>query len=166
MAVIKNGGKIANDWQHLANEEALPVTGPITVSLKRWQAERDALKAYTSPVGVRLSAADHPEWLEQEPVDFPLIVLDMQTFTDGRSFSQAQWIRERWGYRGEIRVRGDFLLDQVFYLSRVGVDAFEFSDEAQAEKALPKLGEFSVRYQAACDVRDPLYRRGRTGGQA
>ena len=159
MAIIKDGQTGRNDWQHLADSEALPVSGAVTVSLKRWLAEREALNGYTSPLGIRLAADDSPEVLQNEsPTSLPLVVLDMQAFTDGRSFSQAHWLRERWGYEGELRVRGDFLLDQVFFLARVGVNAFEFKDDAQAAAALPRLSEFSVRYQAAQDIKEPLYR--------
>ncbi|MEY4194811.1 MAG: hypothetical protein RLZZ226_1179 [Pseudomonadota bacterium] len=158
MALIKDGQPCPNDWQHLDDSETLPALGPVTVSLKRWQSQRDGLNRDGQPLGIRLEASDSPEALGDMPQEIPLIVLDMQAFTDGRSFSQAQWIRERLGYTGELRVRGDFLLDQVFYLARVGVNAFEFSDASQAQQALPRLHEFSVRYQAANDVKQPLYR--------
>jgi len=158
MALIKDGQPSHNDWLHLTDDETLPTTGPVTVSLKRWQDQRESLSQRDQPPGIRLCADDKVESLTGLPANTPLIVLDMKQFADGRSFSQAQWIRERLGYPGELRVRGDFLLDQVFYLSRVGVNAFEFDDEAHAEQALPRLHEFSVRYQAASDIKQPLYR--------
>jgi len=159
MALIKDGQHCPDDWQHLNDDDALPTGGAtVTVSLRRWQDQREPLGLHHPLPGIRLSADDKVESLAELPTDMPLIVLDMKQFTDGRSFSQAQWIRERLGYRGELRVRGDFLLDQVFYLARVGVNAFEFEDDTQAGQALTRLNDFSVRYQAASDVKQPLYR--------
>lgn len=157
MAIIKNGVIAGNDWQHIADDETLP-EGNITVSLARWQAEKETLVGRNAPVGVRLSAADAPEAIQADLARFGVIVLDMQPFADGRVFSTATLLR-RYGYRGELRARGDFLRDQMFYLARVGVDAFEFGEGVDLEKMLPALAEFSVKYQAASDEALPLYRR-------
>ncbi|MGI9210924.1 MAG: DUF934 domain-containing protein [Methylococcaceae bacterium] len=158
MPLIKDGQISQDNWRHLADTDSLPAAGSITVGLKRWQDEREALAQYGAPVGVRLLAEDSVEALGAYMAVLPLIVLDMRQFVDGRSFSQARWIRDRLAYRGELRARGDFLLDQVFYLKRVGVNAFEFENITQAEHALPRLNEFSVRYQASSDTSQPLYR--------
>ena len=83
----------------------------------------------------------------------------MATFTDGRAFSQARLLRDRHGYAGELRARGDFLRDQMFFLRRVGVDAFEFPEGTNLQDRLKAFEEFSVTYQAAVDNPEPLYRR-------
>lgn len=158
MALIKDGQICQDNWLHLADDDSLPTNGAITVSIKRWQDEREALAQYGSPVGVRLLAEDSVEVLSAYMADLPLIVLDMRQFVDGRSFSQARWIRDRLAFGGELRVRGDFLIDQVFYLKRVGVNSFEFENVTLAEQALSRLNEFSVRYQASSDIGQPLYR--------
>ncbi len=158
MAIIKNGAVAENHWQHAADDAALP-EGAASVSLKRWQAERAKLAGRKAPLGMRLEAADAPEALAGDLSRFGLIVLEMAHFADGRVFSQARLLRERLGYAGELRARGDFLRDQMFYLARVGVDAFEFADGADLAAMLPALGEFTVKYQAASDEKLPLYRR-------
>jgi uncharacterized protein (DUF934 family) len=157
-AIIKDGKIVGNDWTHAGDGDTLP-EGNATVTLQRWQAEKDALAARNAPLGIRLGTADAPEAIAGDLARFSLIVLEFPKFTDGRVFSQARLLRERYGYTGELRVRGDFLRDQLFYLSRVGVNAFEFPDETNLEDVLPSFSDFTVRYQAATDVREPLYRR-------
>jgi uncharacterized protein (DUF934 family) len=158
MAIIKDGKIAGNDWRHVADDESLPESN-VSVSLKRWKAEKDSLTVRNAPLGLRLNASDAPEEIADDLKHFGLIVLEMAQFADGRVFTQAALLRERYGFIGELRVRGDFLRDQMFYLARVGVNAFEFADGVNLEEMLPALGEFTVKYQAAVDVREPLYRR-------
>jgi uncharacterized protein (DUF934 family) len=47
----------------------------------------------------------------------------------------------------------------MFFLSRVGVDAFEFPEGTDLQDRLKAFDEFSVTYQAASDTPEPLYRR-------
>lgn len=158
MTVIKDGQGIDNGWLHI-EDDAPPPPGAITVSLARWRRERDDLLRRGEPVGVRLAPADAPEALGDDLPVLPLIVLDMTPFTDGRSFTQARILRERLGFTGELRVRGDFLRDQMFFLGRVGVNAFEFPEGTDLTDRLEAFKEFTVTYQAAVDSREPLYRR-------
>ena len=158
MTVIKDGQAAANPWTHLP-DSTQPVDGPVTVPLACWLAEREALRGRGQPVGVRLAASDAPETLTDDLSTLPLIVLDMTLFTDGRAFTQARVLRERLGYRGEIRVRGDFLRDQMFFLSRVGVNAFEFPEGVDLADRQRAFREFTITYQAAADNPLPLYRR-------
>jgi uncharacterized protein (DUF934 family) len=160
MAIIKDGKIAGNDWRHVADDAVLP-EGNASVSLKRWKAEKDSLTVRNAPLAVRLTADDAPEDIADDLKRFGLIVLDMAHFADGRVFTQAALLRERYGFTGELRVRGDFLRDQMFYLARVGVNAFEFADGVNLEEMRPALGEFTVKYQASADVREPLYRRRR-----
>lgn len=148
MHIIKDGRIAADHWQHLTDDEP-PTSHPFTVSLGRWTSQRDTLRQQSNPVGVRLGAADSPEALAGDLSDLPLIVLQFDSLRDGRSFSHARILRERLGYTGEIRARGDFIRDQMFFLSRVGVDAFEFDDDTTAARALPALKDFSAVYQPA-----------------
>lgn len=158
MAIIKDGTIVGNDWRHVADDETLP-EGNVSVSLQRWQSEKASLAGRNAPLGLRLAAADALEAIAADLTHFGIIVLDMAHFTDGRVFSQARLLRERYGYPGELRARGDFLRDQMFFLARVGVNAFEFPEATDLEDKLRAFGEFSVTYQAASDDPRPLYRR-------
>ncbi len=88
---------------------------------------------------------------------FSTIILDFPAFKDGRAYSQARLLRERYGYSGEIRARGDILRDQLLFMARCGFDAFEYQgDVASAEAA---MREFSFAYQSAADQAAPVWRR-------
>lgn len=158
MTVIKNGQPSDNAWLHLDDEEE-PGASPYTVSLERWQRDKGELVRHGLAVGVRLNPSDSPDLLADDLATLPIVVLDMGPFTDGRSFSQARILRERLGFAGEIRARGDFLRDQMFFLNRVGVNAFEFPSGADLNEQMKAFQEFSVTYQAATDTKEPLYRR-------
>jgi uncharacterized protein (DUF934 family) len=148
MHIIKDGRIVEDRWHHLADDEA-PASTPFTVSFARWTSQRDELLPHRNAVGVRLGAEDKPEGLAGDLSDLPLIVLQFDSLRDGRSFSHARILRERLGYAGEIRARGEFIRDQVFFLSRLGVDSFEFADDTSAARALPALRDFSAVYQPA-----------------
>lgn len=157
MQIIKDRKIVDDRWTHVADDA--PLNGAhATVSAARWRAERDSL-AERGDIGLRLGGADEVADFAEDLARIPLIVLEFAQMADGRLFSSARLLRERYGYAGELRARGDFIRDQMFFLSRVGVNAFEFSHSSQAEAALASLGDFTVRYQAATDERTPLYRR-------
>jgi len=158
MKAIKNGKSEESSWLHLA-DEPVPPHGPVTVSLERWLRDKAELLTRDGSVGVRLTTADSVEGLANDLPALKLIVLEMATFTDGRAFSQARLLRERFSYEGEIRAWGDFLRDQMFFLNRVGVNAFEFPDGTPLDDRLKAFNEFSVTYQTAADSPQPLYRR-------
>lgn len=89
---------------------------------------------------------------------FDVVILDFPTFKDGRAYSQARLLRERFGYAGELRARGHVLRDQLLFMARCGFDAFDFrgNDIDSLEAA---LREFSFVYQAAADGAEPVWRR-------
>ncbi len=90
-----------------------------------------------------------------------VVALEFPKFADGRAYSQARLLRERYGYRGEIRAVGDVLRDQLLFMARSGFDAFALRADRALEEALAAFAEFSESYQPAADQPLPLYRRGR-----
>ena len=99
------------------------------------------------------------EDIAEELEFFTLIALNFPVFTDGRHFSSARLLRERYAYSGEIRAIGDVLRDQLFYMQRCGFDAYAIRPDRCPVDALQSLSELSVTYQAAYDETLPLYRR-------
>ena len=88
-----------------------------------------------------------------------VIAIEFRTFNDGRGYSTARLLRERYGWRGELRAVGDVLRDQIFYLARCGFDAFELQDGQDVDAVLAAFNDFSERYQASVDQPLPLFRR-------
>jgi len=158
MRIIRDGQVVEDNWLHLADSDEI-AAGPITVSINRWRNHRAEFRARSDRTGLRLSGADSLQDIVGSLSDLPIIVLEFTAMADGRIFSHARLLRERYGFKGELRARGDFIPDQVFFLSRVGVNAFEFGEENALAEGLRKLSEFSVKYQAAADEKHPLYRR-------
>jgi len=158
MPIIKDGAIIADEVKHLADDEA-PAGNAFTVSLARWQAEKASLKATGAAIGVRLSGGDAVADIAADLPELALVVVEIPALADGRAFSHARLLRDRFGYTGEVRALGGFIRDQVYFLARVGVNAFEPVPETNLEALLPALTEFTVNYQAAADQKQPLYRR-------
>ena len=148
---------IASDmWTHVADDEALPEAAPAILSLERWTADRESLAGRNAPVGVRLRSDERIDALLGDLDSVPAIALDFPNLGDGRHFTTARLLRERHGYRGEIRATGQVLRDQLFFMARCGFDAFELPAGADAEGAQEAFGEFSVVYQPAADGRTPV----------
>ena len=94
MPLIKNNVFIESSFVHVSDEEALP-EGAVVVSLKRFQAERDALMMRNAPLGVRIASDQVPESLGADVHHFALIELEFPKFRDGRGYSSARTLRER-----------------------------------------------------------------------
>ena len=156
--LIKQQQVVADHWLVLADEAELPETGAVLVSWARWQAQREALLARGGELGVQLPNTVEPSVLAADVAKLSLIALEFPKFADGRAYSQARLLRERYAYHGELRAVGEVLRDQLFYMARCGFDAFQLA-RGDAHAALQALQTFSVRYQPAADEPLPLYRR-------
>lgn len=160
MEIIKSGEIVTSTWVHLVDDQVRPTESvDVTVSLVRWQQEREALRAPPGRVGVRLGPSDELDPLVPDLPHLPLVAIEFPKFTDGRGYSLARLLRDRHGYRGELRAVGNVLRDQLFYMHRCGFDAFELQPGKSVREALDAFAELSVRYQAASDDPRPLFRR-------
>lgn len=143
--------------RHLADDEALPEPGEtVTVSLARFGAERKALAA-RGGVGVRLRSTETADEVAEFLDAVACVTLEFPDFNDGRPYSTARLLRERYGYAGELRAAGDVLPDQLFFMQRCGFDVLELRPDKRPATAHAALREFSVTYQAAADGRPPVY---------
>lgn len=159
--IIKNTAIIEDQWTLLDADVELNAalnTQQAIVPLALWQAHKEQLKAI-NPIGVWLEAEQEIESLLDDLELFTVIALNFPVFTDGRHFSSARLLRERYAYSGEIRAIGDVLRDQLFFMQRCGFDAYALRSDRCPIDALKSLTELSVSYQAAYDQSLPLYRR-------
>ena len=147
MALLKEGKLVEDGWTHLDDEAAAPAGKPVTVSLARWQSEGDSLKASGIPLGVRLTGDDAVEDIAVDLESLQLVAIAFPTFMDGRGYSMARILRERYGYAGEIRATGKVLRDQASLMVRCGFDAFELAPHVAPEDWLAGLEEVHVQYQ-------------------
>jgi uncharacterized protein (DUF934 family) len=146
MQLIKDQQIIDNTWQYIADTDELK-PGDISVSFARWQADKKQLLVHDGKLGIRISSADSVDELADDLDTLKLIELDFPDFADGRLFSQAWLLRGRYHYQGEIRAIGHYIPDQVFYLARVGVNAFSPKMAEELPDIINKLKDFTVNYQ-------------------
>ncbi len=163
--IIKDKAIVNDDWNlfKLAEgETADSVTVPAgkqIVPLAVWLAQKTTLATRGAEIGVWLASDERPEQLKEDAAALPLIAVDFPTFADGRGYSIAYNLRARLGYTGEVRAVGDVLRDQLFYMSRVGFNAFATREDRSIEDALKGLSDFSDAYQTSWDQKTPLFRR-------
>lgn len=155
MALIKSGSVRQDHWIRVGEAEPLPDFGPLLVTYQDWRVRRAELLRRNSPLGVLLASDEPPALVADDLPRLGLVALDFPEFTDGRAYSYARLLRERYGFEGEVRAVGDVKRDQYLFLQRCGFDAFEVADDADAEAWLEAVEEFSVTYQAAADGRRP-----------
>jgi uncharacterized protein (DUF934 family) len=160
MPLVKDG-KIASDsLVRLADDATIPSDGAILVSAARFLEHAEALSQRNSPIGVI--------WPNNRDVDelvpyldrLAAIALVFPSFRDGRAYSQARLLRERHGYRGELRATGQVLRDQFVFMLRAGFNAFEVKKDSDAEAFVSTARRYSVFYQPTGDGRiTALHRR-------
>jgi uncharacterized protein (DUF934 family) len=109
--------------------------------------------------GVLLTTADDIRRIVDHLGSLSLIAIEFPQFTDGRGYSMARLLRERYGFKGEIRAVGEVVQDTLFYLQRCGFDGFVLENEADSSAALTRLGDFSEAYQASVERPQPLFSR-------
>lgn len=160
--LIKGDALIKETWHLLPAEttlEGLSNSDDLIVPLNLWLEHAHALKARDGGLGVWLNSDEEVEAIADDLEHFQVIALNFPIFSDGRSYSNARLLRDRYAYKGEVRAIGDVLRDQLFLMKRCGFDAFVIREDRNAEEALESLKDFSEVYQAATDQPLPLFRR-------
>ena len=160
MRVIKDNQIIEDNWTRLDTFEAGQVLpdGDIIVPFSYWKQNRDALKGRAGNLAVCLNGDDRVDELAADLGQFSLVALDFPAFKDGRCYSHARLMRDRYGFKGDLRAVGDVLRDQLFYLKRCGFSSFFIRHDKDINDALKAFNDFSVRYQTAADGALPVYR--------
>jgi len=153
MALIKNGELIEDPFVDASAVETIPDEGAVIVSYEQWQSERAALVGRAAPLGVRLHSDQSPALIADDLAHFALVALEFPKFRDGRAYSYARLLRERYGFTGEVRAVGDVLLEQLFFMLRTGFDAFELQSDDPLGAYRTAVADFSVWYQPTGDGR-------------
>lgn len=151
MPLLKDGNLIEDVWVHVDDDADVPATGSAIVSLECWLSQSETLRGRNAPVGVLLKSGQSPAQLLDALNDLDLLALEFPAYTDGRSYSAAKLLRQRYGFDGEIRAVGNVLQDQYAAMLRCGFDAFEVSGEIDPAAWARSATAMSNVYQHAVD---------------
>jgi uncharacterized protein (DUF934 family) len=156
MPLVKDGKAVADGWTPVADDAALPTDAPAIVSFARWKAERESLAARNAPLGLSLKNTDPVEEVGSEIARFGVVALSFPKFSDGRAYSQARILRERYGFRGELRATGQVLPDQLIHMLRAGFDSFETVDARVLQQWSKSVSAYHAFYQPIGRLRPTL----------
>jgi uncharacterized protein (DUF934 family) len=149
MPLIKNGRVIADRYVTVLDDSALPEGVPVLVPAARFLADAAEIIQRDAPIGViwpnNRKVAELAPYLDRLAV----VVLAFPNFKDGRAYSQARLLRERFGYHGELRATGQILRDQFLFLARAGFDVLDVAKASDVDAFASALARYTVFYQTA-----------------
>jgi uncharacterized protein (DUF934 family) len=149
MPLIKNGRVIADRYVNVLDDAPLPDGVPVIVPAARFLADAAEILQRDAPVGVtwpnNRRVAELAPYLDR----LALVALVFPNFKDGRAYSQARLLRERYGFRGELRATGQILRDQFVFLVRAGFDVLDVAKPSDVDAFAAALKRYTVFYQTA-----------------
>jgi uncharacterized protein (DUF934 family) len=149
VTLIRCGKIVTNDrWIVLDDAAPLPAHGDIVVSPQRLLVEQGLLLAHDGALGVAFAPNDDPASIASLLPRVALASVAFPGFRDGRAFTIAHLLRDRHGFKGEIRAVGDVLRDQLFFMIQCGFDAFLLKDNAPLEALRLAQGQHARLYGA------------------
>jgi uncharacterized protein (DUF934 family) len=147
MSLIKDGRVIADRYVHVLDDAPLPEGVPVLVPAARFLADAGEILQREAPVGVlwpnNRRVAELAPYLDR----VALVALVFPKFKDGRAYSQARILRERYGYRGELRATGQILRDQFLFMVRAGFDVLDVAKASDVDAFATALARYTVFYQ-------------------
>jgi uncharacterized protein (DUF934 family) len=152
MPLVKSNTVVVDAFVRVPDEEPVP-GGSVLLTAARFLADPEGVLQRNGKVGViwpnNKDVADLKPYLDR----LAAVALVFPTFRDGRAYSQARLLRERYGFEGELRATGQVLRDQFIFMLRAGFDAFEVKKEADAAVFAKVAERYSVFYQPTGDGR-------------
>lgn len=159
--LIKDRAIVDDSWtllREVASLDDVPAATQVILPLTLWRTHRPILAA-RDDVGVWLTPSDDPDAVAGDVARLPLIAVDFPKFVDGRGYSIARLLREKYQFAGELRAIGDVLRDQLYYMSQCGFNAFAVRADRSVADAIAGLDDFSDNYQSTVARPVPLFRR-------
>jgi uncharacterized protein (DUF934 family) len=156
--LIKQREIVTDEWRY-ADEDPLGRERALILPFARWKEERERWWLWDGKLGVRVGPTDPVAALEHDFLRVALVAIEFGGLAEGRGYSQAQLLRKRYKFTGELRAVGKIQRDQLFYMARCGFDAFELPDDADLDVALTAFKDFTVAYQGSSDAGLSLQRR-------
>lgn len=151
MPLVRKGRIVEDRFVRIVDDAPVPDGVPVIVPAARFLADYAELATRSSAIGVLWPNDRNVSELAPHLDQVALVALVFSNFRDGRAYSQARLLRERDGFRGELRATGEVLRDQFLFLLRAGFDAFEVKKEADAAAFAAAVARYSVFYQPTGD---------------
>jgi len=149
--VLRRHEFVDDDWVSLGEQP--PAEGAVViVPFARFREQADGWRAWKGPLGVRLSPPDRVEDLAADLACFSLVALEFTGPGEGRGYTQAKLLRKRYKFAGELRAVGHVKQDQLYLMSRCGIDSFALSSTENPEEALATLQRFKVAYTPGAPI--------------
>ena len=165
--LLRDGRVLEDDGRYAAEAAAVSAApgpagylGPLILNFDEWQLVREqhlfdhqraSLRTGRQRLGVVLWPALRVEQLATDLARLDLIALQFTGPSEGRGYSQARQLRERWQFSGELRAMGFVRRDQLFFMARCGFNSFELPD-GDLEHAAAAFATFSAAYQPSNDA--------------
>jgi uncharacterized protein (DUF934 family) len=159
MQLVKDGRFAEDRFVRVLDDSPVPEGVPVLLPAARFLGDNAELSGRTAPTGVLWPNNRNVAELAPHIDRLALIALNFPSFRDGRAYSQARQLRERYRFGGELRAIGDVLRDQFLFLLRAGFDAFEVKKDADAAAFAAAITRYTVFYQPAGDGRPSALRR-------
>jgi len=137
----------------------------VIVPLKLWLERKDALASRKGRTGVWIESGEGVEQLAGDLERLPIVALNFKSFGDGRGFSSACLLRERYAYKGDVRATGQVIRDWLLFMERCGINEFLLREDEDPENALEAFKELPQAYQASVVEPQPLFRRRLAGAK-
>jgi uncharacterized protein (DUF934 family) len=153
MPLIKNGRVVEDRFVRILDDAPIPDGVPAIVPAARFLADAEDILRRDAPTGIEWPNSRKVAELEPYVDRLAVIVLAFPNFKDGRGYSQARQLRERYKFAGELRAAGQILRDQFLFLVRAGFDSLEVKKSADADAFAATLARYSVFYQPSGDTR-------------
>lgn len=151
MPLIKNGRVVADHYVNVPDDMPLPEGVPVIVPAARFLTDAGEILQHEAPIGVIWPNNRKVTELAPHLGRLALVALVFPNFKDGRAYSQARLLRERYGYRGELRATGQILRDQFLFLVRAGFDALDIAKAGDADAFASALARYTEFYQPVGD---------------
>lgn len=151
MPLLKSGQITKDTWLQIDDEQEVPARGDVIVSVERWLNEDETLRSRDGKIGIRLKNDQSPAQVADDLDAFDAFVLEFPKYTDGRAYSAARLLRDRYSFKGEVRASGDVLIDQYGMMQRCGFNAYEIKDNADVAAWQAAEKRISSHYQPAAD---------------
>ena len=148
MPLLISSSEVVEDaWVRLADDQVIGNHKNVIVSLGRLKRQKDDLTSLQLNLGLEIEPDVDVEDIVVFLDHLQLIVLQFKVFSDGRAFSQARLLRDRYTFCGDIRAVGDVICDQLSFMKRSGFNQFELAKGEDVDLAFQTFDQISMTYQ-------------------